>query len=386
MSKNGCFRSCTNLEALHILQGIPYIQYFPCTSKTWTYVNVFVRIRSCFGRTPAFMTGAPKFWIFRGQKIPGTNGAQARNSKFWTYMNVFIGARSDFERARMCASCTSKPWTLASQIRNKDDSTFGFPFSCSCLSREIRDENFISSCYVFTKASSELTLISILFVILRYERLESFNFNKNYGWSVYWSCIVCFMDPTLKNGRVANNAKQNLYIHLLRPKVWSNGCAQFFTFRKWTFMNVYVHERSKFWMYMKQNGCARKAQSGPVLETPKTSNIWMFSANVQLLVQLQIACNASTDVQLRKHPIFGCFQRTCNSFYNSKLRATPARMCNSVNIQFSDVFGERATLTTLEIWMYFRSIDVQFWRLFLVTSGVDDTRTVKAYKNHKNYY
>ena len=90
MSKNGCFRSCTNLEALHILQGmyIPYIQYFPCTSKTWTYVNVFVRIRSCFGRTPAFMPGAPKFWIFLGQKIPGTNGVQARNSKFWTYMNV----------------------------------------------------------------------------------------------------------------------------------------------------------------------------------------------------------------------------------------------------------------------------------------------------------
>ena len=118
MSKTGCFRSCTNLEALHILRGIPYIQYFPCTSKTWTYVNGFVRIRSCFGRTLAFMPGAPKFWIFRGQKIPGTNGVQARNSKFWTCMNVFIGARSDFESARMCASCTSKPWTLASQIRN----------------------------------------------------------------------------------------------------------------------------------------------------------------------------------------------------------------------------------------------------------------------------
>ena len=117
ISENRCFRSCTNLEALHILQGIPYIQYFPCTSKTWTYVNVFVRIRS---RTPAFMPGAPKFWIFRGQKMPGTNGVKARNSKFWTYMNVFIGARPDFERARMCASCTSKPWTLALQIRNTD--------------------------------------------------------------------------------------------------------------------------------------------------------------------------------------------------------------------------------------------------------------------------
>ena len=133
---------------------------------------------------------------------------------------------------------------------------------------------------------------------------------------------------------------------------WSNGCATIVTFTKWTFVHVYVHERSKF-------GCEWRKMD--VHEKLKSSQC----------------------LKLRHHPISGCFLRTCNSFYNSKFRATPARMCNSVNIQFLGVIGERATLSTMKVWMYFLSIDVQFWRLFSVTTGVDGTRTVKAFKNHK---
>ena len=46
----------------------------------------------------------------------------------------------------------------------------------------------------------------------------------------------------------------------------------------YTFMNVHNLDVNE------ENGCARKAQKGPVPETPPTSNIWMFLANVQLLL------------------------------------------------------------------------------------------------------
>ena len=102
---------------------------------------------------------------------------------------------------------------------------------------------------------------------------------------------------------------------------------------------------------MVKNGCARKAQREPVPETLPTSNIWMFSAKVQLSLQLQIACNASTDVQLRTHPMYGCFCRTqlllqlqilCNASTNVQRRKHPIigcywRTCNSYNNEILNV-------------------------------------------------